>query len=318
MPEVRGGVPVGLAGIGSMVSEPTPDAVVRTQASGALDVAGIAIALVGFVFETVGDAQMARFSSDSQQGAVMDRGLWHGTRHPDHGPPRPGDVRMRHANRSRPEAAALAGIVVAGLWSAPLAADEPARVTTRTYVFRALLDDKPIGEHRFDVVVDGAVRKVASEADFSVRFLGFRTFHYHHHADEEWAGDCLVALSSTTDDDGKPASVHLERDGDVNQITTTLTQKSVPGCLMSYAYWNPALRDQTRLLDPQTGKVDSVHVDRAGSGTLPVDGKPVAATRYRIVGADTPIDVWYSDRGEWIGLDWMVSDGKRKVSYRLP
>jgi hypothetical protein len=225
---------------------------------------------------------------------------------------------MRRAKRFRMGGAALAGIVLAALSSAPLAADEPARLSTRTYVFKARLDDKPVGEHRFDVVVDGQVRKVTSDADFSVRFLGFQVFHYRHHADEEWAGDCLAALSSTTDDDGKPASVHLERDGDVNQITTTLTQKSVPGCLMSYAWWNPALRDQTRLLDPQTGKVDTVHVERIGSGTIPVDGKPVAATRYRIVGAETPIDVWYSDKGEWIGLDSMIGNGKRKLSYRLP
>ena len=50
---------------------------------------------------------------------------------------------------------------------------------TRTWAFRALLDDRPIGEHRFTVVTDGAGRQVTSEVDFSVKFLGLDVFHCH-------------------------------------------------------------------------------------------------------------------------------------------
>jgi hypothetical protein len=207
--------------------------------------------------------------------------------------------------------------LLAVLAGAAFAADGEAGLASHVYAFHALLDDKPIGEHRFDVVVDGASRKVTSDADFDVKFLGIGVYHYRHHADEQWKGDCLDMLASTTDDDGKAARVHLERSGDVNQVRTAVSTTSVPGCLMSYAYWNPALREQTRLINPQTGKVDAVRIEPAGTGTIPVDGKPVAATRYRIVGAESPIDVWYSDKGEWIGLDSMVSGGKHKLSYRL-
>ena len=200
---------------------------------------------------------------------------------------------------------------------AALAAEDSPAVRSHVYAFHALLDDKPIGEHRFTVVVDGANRQVTSEADFNVKFLGMGVFRYHHHADEQWKGDCLETLTSTTDDDGKPEKVHLERTGAANTITTATATTSTPGCLMSYAYWNPALRAQTRLLNPQTGKVDAVHVARVGSGTIPVDGKPVAATQWRIDAPESPIDVWVSDQGEWIGLDSMVDKGKHKLSYRL-
>ncbi len=210
--------------------------------------------------------------------------------------------------------AALAGLLACG--AAPAADDAPA-VRSHVYAFHALLDDKPIGEHTFTVVVDGATRKVTSEASFDVKFLGMGLYHYRHHADEQWKGDCLETLSSTTDDDGKPASVHLERHGDANQVKTNAGTTTVPGCLMSYAYWNPAMREQARLLDPQTGKVDAVRVSRAGTGTIPVDGKPVAATRWRIDAPEAPIDIWVSEQGEWIGLDSMVAKGKHKLSYRL-
>jgi len=46
---------------------------------------GIAVWLVGLFFEVVGDAQLARFKADpTNQGKVMNRGLWKYTRHPNY------------------------------------------------------------------------------------------------------------------------------------------------------------------------------------------------------------------------------------------
>jgi len=46
---------------------------------------GAAIWLTGFVFESVGDAQLARFKQDpANRGLIMDRGLWRYTRHPNY------------------------------------------------------------------------------------------------------------------------------------------------------------------------------------------------------------------------------------------
>jgi steroid 5-alpha reductase family enzyme len=50
-----------------------------------LDVLGVALWLVGFVFESVGDFQLARFRGNpSNQGKVMQSGLWRYTRHPNY------------------------------------------------------------------------------------------------------------------------------------------------------------------------------------------------------------------------------------------
>jgi steroid 5-alpha reductase family enzyme len=68
-----------------IVSAPTLAALVGTRPFGALDVAGVALAFGGLVFEAVGDAQMARFkASPAHAGRVMDRGLWRYTRHPNY------------------------------------------------------------------------------------------------------------------------------------------------------------------------------------------------------------------------------------------
>ncbi len=50
-----------------------------------LDIAGILVWSAGFVFESLGDWQLARFKSDpANKGRVMDRGLWAYTRHPNY------------------------------------------------------------------------------------------------------------------------------------------------------------------------------------------------------------------------------------------
>ena len=56
--------------------------------AGPLTVIGAVLWLGGFVFESVGDWQLARFKADldpkTHQGMIMDRGLWRYTRHPNY------------------------------------------------------------------------------------------------------------------------------------------------------------------------------------------------------------------------------------------
>lgn len=52
---------------------------------GGVDLAGVVFWLLGFLFESIGDWQLARFRSDpSNAGRVLDRGLWRYTRHPNY------------------------------------------------------------------------------------------------------------------------------------------------------------------------------------------------------------------------------------------
>ncbi len=50
-----------------------------------LDLIGLAVWVIGFVFESVGDAQLARFIKDPiNKGKLMRSGLWNYTRHPNY------------------------------------------------------------------------------------------------------------------------------------------------------------------------------------------------------------------------------------------
>ena len=61
------------------MASPTPERL------GWLDCMGVALFVVGFLFESVGDLQLARFKADpANAGKVLDAGLWSLTRHPNY------------------------------------------------------------------------------------------------------------------------------------------------------------------------------------------------------------------------------------------
>jgi steroid 5-alpha reductase family enzyme len=52
---------------------------------GLLEVMGVCLWLFGFLFESVGDAELARFTSDPRnRGKILKSGLWRYTRHPNY------------------------------------------------------------------------------------------------------------------------------------------------------------------------------------------------------------------------------------------
>jgi steroid 5-alpha reductase family enzyme len=71
--------------LGWIVSLPLYVAFNSAEPTGWLLRAGALLWIVGFYFEVVGDAQLARFKADpASAGQVMDRGLWRYTRHPNY------------------------------------------------------------------------------------------------------------------------------------------------------------------------------------------------------------------------------------------
>ncbi|MEP7056576.1 MAG: DUF6134 family protein [Caldimonas sp.] len=198
-----------------------------------------------------------------------------------------------------------------------VAASEPAPPPLAgEWNFRVLLDGTPIGEHRFRLEADGEQSRLTSEARFDVKVLGFTVYRYRHTAVERWRGACLYSLDATTDDDGTPSHVRIAAPGERGDVRVGASAPTLDGCVMTFAYWHPAMRAQTRLLNAQTGKIEAVQMQHLAEMRIDVRGEPVTAQGYRVSGASRPVDVWYTADGRWIGLDAMVGEG-RKLSYRL-
>ena len=68
-----------------IISLPLLAAISGSSQPGWLDWTGVAVWLVGFSFEAIGDLQLARFKADpGNKGKVLDSGLWRYTRHPNY------------------------------------------------------------------------------------------------------------------------------------------------------------------------------------------------------------------------------------------
>ena len=185
--------------------------------------------------------------------------------------------------------------------------------------FRVYLDDTPIGRHRFTLQRKGDEAQLRSEARFEVKLLFITAYRYAHQAEERWRGNCLAGLSANTDDDGRRSVVEVQPAGSPGgrlSVTGPKERLSLDGCVMSYAYWNPDILRQGRLLNAQTGEYEAVQVADLGEQSVTVRGVPVPARRYRIAGPKNPIDLWYSPTREWLALEAAV-DGGRRLKYRI-
>jgi len=188
--------------------------------------------------------------------------------------------------------------------------------TGEEWRFRVLLDDREVGTHTFRVETHDGERRVQSNAQFNVKFLFIDAYTYAHTAQERWNGNCLKVIESHTDDNGDRFSVQGMRRGSRFELAATGFRSELPGCVMSFAYWNPAMLRQGELLNAQTGELLKVRVEPLGEETLNVRGAPVAARRYALHAPKFRIDVWYAADRQWVQLESTTESG-RKLRYLI-
>ena len=201
----------------------------------------------------------------------------------------------------------MSGMQVAG------AADAP----TRVWNFSVYLDDKPIGYHRFTVDDRGSEHTMTTTARFNVKLLFVTVYRYAHDATEHWQGNCLTSLKAATTDGGALTEVDARAQCDAMAVSATgHARTSHAGCVMSFAYWNPEILRQSRLLNSQTGEYEAIKVTELGAQDIQVRGSTVAAMHYRIDGPKHPIDLWYATNQQWLALESPL-DGGRRLRYQL-
>ena len=181
--------------------------------------------------------------------------------------------------------------------------------------FDVYLDDDPIGFHRVSIEERAEERRVRVEAEMAVEILFFNAFSYRHRADELWRGDCIFALETRTDDDGKPLRVEADRVGDVLAVRSGAEQKRLEGCVRTFAYWKPELLASDYLLNTQNGAYEPARLVELEPEPLRFNGRAYGAKRYRLeVGEEIRIDLWYDEESDWKALQTDLGNG-RVLSY---
>ncbi len=186
----------------------------------------------------------------------------------------------------------------------------------RRWEFQVFLDDAAIGHHHFVLSDKGTERELTTDARFEVKVLFINAYRYVHDASERWRGNCLAGLTARTDDNGKQSAVQVDQQGERVSVVSSRGREALDGCVMSFAYWNPEILRQTRLLNSQTGQYEAVTIAAMGEEKITVRGAPVQAKRYRITGPKNPIDLWYSADNNWLALQSTL-EGGRRLRYLL-
>ena len=202
----------------------------------------------------------------------------------------------------------LAGLIVFFVLPLWVNASE---VDARNWRFRVYLDDKEIGSHTFSVQKTTDQIEVTSSARFDVKVLFINAYQYRHEAKEIWRDDCLTDLSARTDDNGTQLSVKAVQSTVGLNVSTEKKKFNLSGCVMSFAYWNPLMLQQTRLLNSQTGEYEQVIIKPMSATTLQISGKAQVAQHYRLTGKKLQIDLWYAPDGTWLALESMTEQGAR-------
>jgi hypothetical protein len=186
----------------------------------------------------------------------------------------------------------------------------------KRWEFQVFLDDAAIGHHHFVLSDKGTERELTTDARFEVKVLFINAYRYVHDASERWRGNCLAGLTARTDDNGKQSAVQVDQQGERVSVVSSRGREALDGCVMSFAYWNPEILRQTRLLNSQTGQYEAVTIAAMGEEKITVRGAPVQAKRYRITGPKNPIDLWYSADNNWLALQSTL-EGGRRLRYLL-
>jgi len=182
--------------------------------------------------------------------------------------------------------------------------------------FRVYLDDREIGYHHFYLQRSGDLSVLRSEANFEYRLMFVKLFHYEHENRETWRGDCLRSIESRTDSNGEPYRVAGQAESGYFRVAGSAGEATLPECVMSFAYWNPAFLDQGRLLNTQNGEFLDVEISPPVAEPLTVRGELQPAYRYRLEAGELQLDLWYSTNKEWLALESEVRGG-RKLRYEL-
>ena len=186
----------------------------------------------------------------------------------------------------------------------------------QSWNFDVSMDGKPIGTHQFVISEKENNQQILkSDAKFNIKILSISFFKYHHQANETWENNCLKKLEAKTQENSKTTVVKGQLEKAAFKISAPASAEIDAECVMTFAYWNPKILQQKKLLNPQTGDYLSANISSLGQESILVKGQNVKANHYKIDTAKFKIDIWYGQDDEWLALQSLTEDGR--IDYVL-
>ena len=180
----------------------------------------------------------------------------------------------------------------------------------RKWSFEVYVNEKSVGQHSFQLQEEGETRLVRSTANFEYKIMFLSLYDYTHQNREIWKDGCLSSIKSSTDANGKLYSVEGTQGANGFMVEAVDSEKVLPECVSTFAYWDPSFLDSSQLLNAQTGKLVDVEVTNLSTEEIPIRDQFVETTRYRVDAGEVQIDLWYTPEGDWVGLETQPREGR--------
>ena len=185
------------------------------------------------------------------------------------------------------------------------------------WAFDVYLDKSKIGKHTF--TYDNNL--LTSRAKFNVKVLFINAYKYDHTSKERWQDDCLEGIEVNTTEDKLTTKVNGKKTSIGFEVSDGKSNQTLPACTMTFAYWNPKILSQNKLLNPQNAEYLDTHFEKQANESIMVKGKPTDTTHYKLTGSlngknKLNIELWYNQKNEWVALKSITPEGYN-IIYKL-
>ena len=204
---------------------------------------------------------------------------------------------------------AAAGVIAAGAWSGPAAAQSRQMVYK---VEHSTYGD--IGTYSNVVTTSGETTTVKTNVHLAVKVLGVVMHREDDERTEEWKNNRLVSFHGVTDKNGNTVVVNGEAKDNQFIITTPSGTYAAPASVHPANPWSAAALQSTTMMQVDTGKVDPVKVLGGKDTTVDVNGAKVPVREYQVDGAKKS-KIWIDKQG--VPVKFSVDDDSGEVYFTL-
>ena len=182
--------------------------------------------------------------------------------------------------------------------------------------FEITRNGEPIGTHVIEVNRSGNEFFVSVVTDLTVRVLFLTAYRLQIAANERWANGRLLALNSTSNNNGTRHVVSAAARGSKLEVTVDGKDSIfVDPNVMPNSFWNADFLRRPIMLDAQDGQVMPVSVRDVGEEDLTINASVIRARRYTVTSRYSQ-DVWYDDQARLVQAQLVARDGS-VIMYRL-
>ena len=161
-----------------------------------------------------------------------------------------------------------------------------------TLNFRVLKDGEPIGYEKVVITPTATGRTVTVDTLTDVRVL-FLKFHYDHQRTEQWHGNKLVAVETTTNDDGTHYNWQASYEADCYQLAGKgVGKREACDGAWPLTLWLEDITTKTDLYSVINAEPYAVKIEKVGTENVRIENRETPATHY-IMSGDVQRDLWY-------------------------